>query len=417
MRGLYNKATVYSVKAKCETPFRTGPAGDILKDINGKPFIQGSSIAGSMRSWFENVISDDKLAKELFESGRVIISEGIFDQAGISEMIASRPRLRIDGATGSAANGAKFDVDGVTAGNSFSFRITVLHENGDELDNAVEEMLSAMNSGFITLGGQKTNGYGRVLLTVNKKCFTMADEKDRSDWLEDRFEGSPLELKPGKSGDVLISVKGRFDNVLVKSGKDEYRDKKRVAVNISENGKKIIPGSSVKGAVRSRVKMIAESLQPGEGSKVENELFGCAASGGTGVPGLVVFNDAVLESPKPCVATRIRINKFTGGVMNQALFTEESNAAAAELKISAPDSKRVCAYLLLALRDLGAGLYGLGSGAGIGRGYIKNAEISMNFPCGSKLLMKFDSCGNCEITDDDKLAEQLLKELEVKNNG
>lgn len=157
MAATYTYAVHYEAQARCSTPLRTGGSdGDteqILRSWDGTALLQGSSIAGAMREHL--AASDAGMAERLFgsqkQSGRLIVSDGVFDA---DAQCQTRSRLRIDRATGTAAEGGKFDVAHVAADSRFTFTLTWLGLKRDEAElRAVEGLLAALHSGQIRLGG------------------------------------------------------------------------------------------------------------------------------------------------------------------------------------------------------------------------------------------------------------------------
>lgn len=420
MSATFTRAVRYRVEAVCLTPLRTGGADGavdtVLRDWTGRPFVQGTSLAGALRDWLAD--RDPCQVESLFgsqqQSGSLMVSDGLFEVAAEQQ---TRPRLRIDGATGTADDGGKFDVAHIAAGSRLTFTLTWLgREEMLEQTGAVEQMLAALHAGEIRLGAQKTNGFGRVSLTVQKRSYRMEDAGDRAAWLEDREDGTPLTLPTlTLGGQVVFTLTGRADSILVKAGAREMRSSpksgnRNVTVPLRENGRAILPGSSVKGAVRARVTAIAELL--GMEETVTEELFGRMNRRGenpdNGLPGKVRFEDAVL-SGKSQEISRIRINRFTGGVIRQGLFVEEPIQSEMELRITLPEGEsRGCGLLLYALRDLGLGLYNLGSGGAVGRGYLAVDTIRAQAPDGAEACLRFDQDRRCTMEDPSGLFARWL---------
>ena len=181
----------------------------------------------------------------------------------------------------------------------------------------------------------------------------------------------------------------------------------------------VIPGSSIKGVVRNRVKMIADWYSGNKDSdsigKLPDMMFGSADNGDGGSMGCIYFDELKIhhcEKVNTKVVSRIRINKFTGGVMGGALVNEEIIGDEVELHIHMPEKPQMCALLMYALRDLGLGLYNIGSGQSIGRGYVDVDEISVK--AGSrKAELRFDKDRNVSGTDESGLLAQWIEALEV----
>ncbi len=447
LRAAFTYAVRYKVHATCRTPLRTGGVdGDtelVLTNSKGRPMIQGSSLAGAMRAWVQQT-HGAAMAETLFGTqkrvGHLIVSDGTFNKDFEQSV---RPRLKIDPKTGSAAEGQKFDLAQINAGASFHFTLTWLGQRDNKAErNALEATLSALNEGEIYLGGQKSSGFGKVELVVERWAYDMMQEQGRTEWLQ--VEANELEDvdKPKEDSEnilelpaltkrprVTFTLTGTADSILVKSSAVEYvmEGEKYVSYtpNLAErehplppksaDGKKeqedrgtpILPSSSVKGAVRAQAERIAQ--RTGREALVE-ELFGRGSiETDNGKAGRLRFEDVRLEEAQPQKITRIRINRFTGGVIRAGMFTEEPLTSKVTLTITAPaDCKEGCALLLYALRDLGLGLYNLGSGGAIGRGYLHVEKLTAE--CGGRTAtLTFPEGGVCTVSDSDGLAAEWMK--------
>ncbi len=454
VKATFTYAVCYQVQAECLSPLRTGGADGntelVLIGSNGQPLVQGSSLAGALRAWVQQA-RGTAAAEALFGSqnraGHLIVSEGKFSKNPAQSV---RPRLRIDPKTGSAAERQKFDLAQLNAGAQFDFTLTWLGqgENKAEL-KTLEEALSALDGGAIRLGAQKNNGFGRVKLAIQKRTYDMTQEQDRTAWLaeprleqeRDRQGGAkprtgrhevpevPLEgkcrltAKEQRKWETLSSlppvvdthrvtftVTGQADSILVKSAAAEYKDSEKengsYIPNLTENGVPILPGSSVKGAVRAQAERIAQCTGRAE---LTEALFGRESRDeDNGQAGKVRFDDVQLDKAQPKQISRIRINRLTGGVIHQGLFVEEPLYSQVTLTITAPpDCKVGCALLLYALRDLGLGLYNLGSGGSIGRGYLRVEQIAVQRG-NSRATLTFSDNEGCTVSDPDELVAEWM---------
>ena len=420
MNATFTKAVRYQVEAVCATPLRTcGADGDtelVLRNWQGIPMIQGSSLAGAMRGWLMKT-HGNALAERLFgsqeQTGRLMVSDAMFQK---DAKMVTRPRLRIDSATGSAAAGGKFDVAHISTGERFDFSLTWLgEEDAASETTAVEQMLSALQRGEIRLGAQKSNGFGHVSLSVKKRAFDLREEKDREAWLEDSEDGAPVELPDLKNGrEVTFTVVGHTDSVLVKGPAAEQEGDGSFVRNIQEADRPVIPGSSIKGVIRARASMIAR--WKGVPDSAMDDIFGRGSEEeDNGIAGKVQFEDCVMSADETRKITRIRINRFTGGVIRQGLFREEPVCSKVHLRITAPaDCTMGCGLLVYALRDLGLNLANLGSGDAVGRGRISVESIQVEAPDGETVGITFDEDRNCTVTDPSGLIAGWLRELEVR---
>lgn len=414
MGARFTYAAVYQVEGICRTPLRTGGAerevDRVLRRRDGTPFVQGASLAGALRGYLE----DNALAEALFGSqkraGRLTVSDALFDLDGEQY---TRPRLRIDPASATGVDGGKFDVAHMGAGSALTFTLIWqgFPQQKGELDS-VEQLLAAVDAGFIQLGAQKSNGLGQLSLTVRRRLFDLTDSADRRAWLDGDWEGEPLSLPAVEDAwRVSFSVTGRAGSLLVKGVPEVLSGGKSFTPNLSENGKAILPGSSVKGAVRARVEYIANIL--GLDREVTGRYFGrtTGKDEDNGLAGQVFFEDIVLSGQKKKIS-RIRIDRFTGGVQRQGLFTEEPLSVPLTLRITAPEEPVLCALLVYALRDLGLGLYSLGSGWAIGRGRIDLEKVEIVTPGGARIALRFDEKEKIMADDPDELLKTWLNALE-----
>ena len=415
MKAVYNKAVRYRVDAVCRTPLRSGGADgsteSVLRDSFGNAFLQGNSLAGALRGWLEKN-GEQNLAKTLFGSqeheGRLIVSEAML-QADSEQMI--RPRLRINEKNGTAVDKGKFDIAHIVSGSRLSFDLVWLgNRQGDEELMAVERMLGAVNCGEIRFGAQKSNGFGRLSLCVRKRSYDLMNEADRTAWLADSDDGDKIELPenvPDKR--VIFTVEGIADSVLIKASAPVYEGDQSYTVNIEENGRPVLPGSSVKGALRAQCTRIIRSA--GVREALVDELFGHGAQGDdNGRAGVICVDDVRMDDAWKQKIRRIRINRFTGGVMRGGLFAEEPLSGEVCVNISAKaEQGAACALLVYALRDLGLGLYNLGSGGAIGRGYIAVKRILIQAPDGRKAEIAFDESRAMSMEDADGLLDEWQK--------
>lgn len=404
----YDKITKYAITAVCEEPLHIGSAeGDstevLIHPVDGRPFIQASSLAGVMREWYSKV--DFAKCEEMFghshfqenENASEFQSRVRFTDASFDDpvRIERRPHVSIDPSTGtvksSKGSGQKFDIEYVGAGSAFSFD-AYLYEASDveDLSAQFEKILSALNAGELQFGAKKSNGGGRVSLQkVEKDVYHLQDDGERRAWIGEEkcnhFADYLSQLPEYTPSNIVyrVSLTGRTSGALQvkglavsKFGKDAPDSE-----NIRDaRGEYIVPGSSLKGVLRSRMQMIAGYKKCPE---LIGECFGTAnEADGSGQTGNLFFSDAVIGTKEQNDTTekrnRIHIDKFTGGVMNQALFSEKNAFGDITFSIDVKqkyDTDAAAGILLYALRDLAAGLVNIGNGYSTGKGFIDTTEI------------------------------------------
>ena len=395
----FDYAVKYAVTATCISPLRTGGTdGDVellLLGSDGLPIVQGSSIAGVLRSWVQ-MNQSEEAAEKLFGASRsgklgdrtslVTVSDGAF-RSDVSTQL--RPRLRMNRETGTGAETQMFSVRSVESGSRFDFELLLQTKGRDaEAEELLEKALSALHSGQIALGGQSANGFGLVELSVKRRSFDLKQKADRQAWLEEAEPTEALPLKKLTWDTITFTVTGTTSGVLIRSGEREsIGEKHSVATAMRDAQGSVLPGSALKGLIRSRAEQIGAYLGC---SQAVEELFGSEEQK---TAGRLRVREGRIKDEKKRVITRTRISRFTGGVMEKKLFSEEPvsgevciEAAVCSINVNRPLSHQSLGVLFYAMRDLAMGLYSIGSESSIGRGCltegvlrVQNGEQSCTF--------------------------------------
>ena len=457
--SVYTKVERFRIEAQCASPLHVGSFnGDresvLVHPDRMVPFIQASSLCGVMRAYYEEMHTQSE-ADALFGSknaelgSRIKFTDGFFQPETLRMEI--RPRVAINDDTGtvddssvqgtSLRSGNKFELECIGAGSVFSFEITILSDT--TYKEEILACLGAMDQDDIQFGGQKSNGFGfvHVVGPVKYIAYDMKNSEDLEAWLTDAAaasvdwrnaegyitnkeinsafdEGRGDNLKPQKPENgwmaYEIVIKGETDGeLLIKDIAPEgVGEAMADAVNIRDaKGNYIIPGSSFKGVLRNRMEQIASYMDLDE--SVIRDAFGAASETGTGgCIGNLRVMDTVIQKKNDVdlLRTRIHIDKFTGGVMNQMLFRERNAAGKLEMHLKITEDRlrdhmpgkgetagRVSqdghnadctmGLLIFALRDLACEAYQIGSGYSIGKGYIKVESIEVTAKDGRKLII------------------------------
>ena len=355
----YSNVVKYLVTAICTEPLHIGSAtGEketvLLHPVDGKPFIQASSLAGVFRNYYEkrnglkemqelfgvSELSENSNASDY--TSRVSFSDGMFVNNVTLEL---RPRVKLNPMSGTCDTsivsgteesvGHKFQMEYIGAGAKVIFQVYLYDTKKRE---KLEEIFSAFSQGIVQIGGQRSNGCG--YLQIEKLClkeFNLKTQGGREDWADE----DSLQLE--KYTDITkkicekrivedvyeFEIYGKTENeLLVKSiAVTEYGENTPGCMNI-QNAKKqyIVPATSLKGAIKSQMKKIAGYLQC---ESLILEAFGTGKGKDTeGMAGCLRFYDTVIgkkeENDKKALSHRIHIDKFTGGVMHGSLFTEKN---------------------------------------------------------------------------------------------
>ena len=385
-----------------ETESRTNEADlHILKNKQEKPFIPGTSLAGVLRDWLagNNPAATDKLFGFVTQNdagmndiqSAVAVSDVVLDNA----MIVVRDGVSIDGYTGTGIKGAKYDYEAVERGatGNFSMVVTIRayqEKNIPELNTLIEQMADRLYTG-IRVGALTAKGFGLVTVPdIVVDYYNFRDKNSVTSWLlkqssKKQYFGKLAEEETGNAfvvdGDfeLLTSLLLRDQNVNEKSG-----DTKLNAVPMKSKGDYLIPGTSLKGVLRHQAEKILSVLGKPEsllynlmGYSVENE-----SRKSRFIVNEVYLKNGVIEKDQ----TRNRIDRFTGGTIESALFTnralyqEKPSVPVVHLHFEIKDCADWEAGLaLFMLKDLWTGNIALGGEKSIGRGLLKGVSASISY--------------------------------------
>ena len=412
----YGKILKYQIHALLKEPLHIGSSfGEkneiLVHPVTGLPFIQASSLCGVLRSYCEKVHSADTdvLFGNQAEDGgsRIRVTDGHIYSDNAEVKLEYRPRVSISPQTGAVTKetikgtdieaGHKFEILMIGAGAKVDFSCYLYIDNDEEhLREVMSDIFSGFTNNEMQIGGQKSNGCGylevKQLLLYE---YDMTTPEGRKAWGNedggDQAGGCDITsiLTEDVSRDLQFIIKGQTEGELLVKGiaLDQFGGDNPDSANIQNSaGEYIVPGSSFKGAIRSRMSSIAEYLSKSNKKKLIADAFGKKGNGkdDPGKTGDLRFFDTIIgnrtDNDKMPARNRIRIDKFTGGVMYKGKFTEKNISGKFDIKILVKDTKtseKSAGMLLLALRDLAIGAFPIGGGANIGKGYLKIDTIEI----------------------------------------
>lgn len=338
-----------------------------------------------------------------------------------------RDRVRI-GHRGAAAKTAKFDRTVLPAGYRFNTELSLWSDK--ESDEHWQQILDLFRHPLFRLGGGTRTGLGRIkAISVHTAHFDLSRENDRKRFSDlgrglSELEGlSKMEEHPGHKPEdrflaATITLKprsfwrmGQGDTPHKFDGKDKPADllpkvEPRV---IWEDGKAricgaelLIPASSIKGVLAHRTAYHANRLAqpPRWAEEIKNladydksdhcpevrELFGYARDDKTtkegekaGQAGHLFLDDTFLSFTLEDLELMMHnaIDRFTGGVREHMLFSEElvwKKEIAVEFTIDtqgiSDDARNALRH---ALDDLIKGRLAIGGGSGKGHGFCEGS--------------------------------------------
>lgn len=386
------KRIVYRVKLLFVSPISVSSGyegmtdSDVLRDYDGNPFISGSSIAGAFRAYVQSKNNrNDIFGFANDEDGKmspIFISDLKFDNKVINDI---RDSVALDD-NKITKEGAKFDFE-VLQGNSkgyFYIELTIREKDNEELlVSALNEIFNGIHLKEIRLGSNKTRGYGIIDIDqIKKREFTKNNFLDYKDcYSENAWNNEPkYKLDYSTKGhwmciEVPLRLKGGISirKYAVRKGAPDFE-------HMTDHGSPVIPGTSIMGALRHRIKEIIKELDEYSSyglypNKMIDEMFGFVSGKDAHISGVIV-DEMVIEGAKALEMTRTGISRFENSARNGALYKEKTYVDGVfTLRLSVcrenPNVEWIIGILLLAVKDLQNGFLAVGGQTSIGRGIFE----------------------------------------------
>ena len=394
----------------------------IIKNKDNEALIPGTSLAGALRAR----VTDAAVRKDIFgESGEndnqsiINISDVLLDKAATEY----RDGIRIDGQTGIVEDGAKFDYEVLAAGASgeLTLEFTIREDSRknkpeDYYLTHAQEIATMLEEG-ISLGAGTSKGLGLIAassISLYRFCFT-ADFKKWMNYLDGKLDClqnlySPVDIGKKHAADFYVKMGCALRGSLIVKAFDDVKSSEQVANECNEQSANdgstqvparqmqnkthyIIPGSSFKGALCARAEKILAAINKNLSAAARQEYL-AAIKGFANKPDSKgqksrLFVDEVLiakEKLEPIEQTRNRIDRFTGGTIDGALFTVIAvwQKAADEPSIELKFGVKQCAedeagLMLCLLKDLWLGKLPLGGEKGVGRGVLQGIKAEIYY--------------------------------------
>ena len=421
---------------------------DLVKDINGNPFIPGTSIAGSIRNYMEKFSNennriidtlfggeskDSKQNKDsnqslLYFYDSILIKEGTIT---IRDGIAVDDFIKVE----KAEEHAKYDYQVLERDNEFDFRLELhlrnkFSDKKEDILKALAVIISELQRGNIYIGAKSNRGLGNIKLTnVEILKFDFDELKLREKLLKEflKFnwdkEFNKVSEKAFESGiyfmDMIRNCKSINTNTHIKiplKVRDTIFIRDYLLQNtdvdssqLKYNDRFIIPGTTWAGAVKHKMFIILYDLGLTEEQTREKieELFGCADKKKEAMASKIRFEESMdSDRSKFIDIRRTRIDRFTGGACNKALF--EGRAAVhgnifLDIYIKDKNQWKI-GLLILSLYDLMSGMLAVGGETAVGRGLIVSEDdFSIN---GESILIDEHPLSK----EDEKIYFKCLKE-------
>lgn len=420
MKDKIIKKCYYRITFQLASPLMIGSGynrytdSDVLRNGKDIPYIPASAVAGVCIQALGLEKTDEiKYFGGLTDKeGKSEESRVLFYDANISEEnqgkniseeeqdkfhISRRDCVALD-EWKTSKKGAKFDMEILEPNVGM---VTYLEQNQIEGDEPVaDEIAELWKQQILAFGAKTQRGFGAIEnVMIQKKTFCLTEEEDVKKWLDfdlyeaqdwdiwetkeecrslkveaaERVKTVTLCLKLKQAGGISI----RTYTTNVQNGEKANPDSEQLVVR-KQKGKKVpvIPGTSWAGAFRHHM----EQLIPG----CTNGYFGKVTKKEKQKSN-IRFSETQLVNAKQKILSRNAIDRFTGGTIDTALFTEKTyygghTTLYITLKMG-EDSKadeRIQKALAASIADLEYGLLAVGGLTSIGRGLFHVEKVNGN---------------------------------------
>lgn len=425
----------------------------ILRNKDGVAYIPATSLAGVLYH-FAQEAGEAKTVAGLFgtEANMQDSWQSSFSFRDVelpNAQVVVRDGIAMDAYTGVTVPQKKYNFQLVERGarGSFYLQMTLRQchytDEGDlkpELQQLMEQLIATLVNGF-EIGAGTAKGLGRV--KIDSLCQDFYDFRNKEDvmaWLNP--DGPAPALKHKKIAaqdrkavylpqDCVVECKFLVNGSLLVRDYDLQKCGKAAkgledssvsisAVPMTSGDKYVIPGSSIKGALRRHALYILDKL--GKNHSLVDNLMGPSPEymeahkdePGSKWKSRLMVEEAYITPGNVAKDVQVRnsIDRFTGGTIQsrlfatQALYGQKNQEDSFSLKLSIRNAKpHEVGLLLFLLRDIQLGRLRFGGEKSIGRGTLSVGSASMHY---QGKAYKVD--GNIKPEDADGL-EMLAQEL------
>jgi len=397
---------------------------DISINANGYPFIPGSTLAGILRAtlaageadllfgesdngktgqspiWIYDAIIKDAViedatikaaisedtiikseARQTAKPARVITIDGVsLDENRRNSK--EQKNSELDHMNKVAKNGAKFDYQAVDTDSLFELRMMLVIREGEyNLESLLEKVFLQMNNLYV--GGKTSRGFGKLacIETYSRAFdFGRSDKEAQLDqWLgfkdwntlvSDVYKRSV----PYENKNSHLTAEITIDGSLIVRDIYSVEDDEDYAHTFNAE-KSVIYGTSWAGAIRGGLAKLLKSNGFDKKEKYLDSVFGRQYWNGRKYvtePSKIRIDASYIDGGKRIKYTRNKIDRFTGGSANTALFTNRPQfGGKCILSVYFDNSdEAIKELLLLAIDAISKGLITLGGETAVGRGVL-----------------------------------------------
>lgn len=370
-------------------------------DTAGDPHLPGTTVAGSLRAHCaaHETLKPTEQRTDLFggtpgskqrTASPIQILGTIYRPAGDTEL---RRRTAIHRERGGPENHKLHTIELLPSGTEFD--IVLRWDNPDDrYETFIEELRSWRpqlgRGGSIAAGFCTATGVGQAI-------YDLATPDGLLAWLSISSPSDYPEPKPSHARssapqpviDVELEI---VDGIHIGIGESEEDDQAKPKINkILRSGEDfLVPGSTLKGVLRSRAEYICRALGARSctdqtcGACTPCRLFGFTGKDGNAQRAKIAIHDAIISDPVLELRQHVALDRFTGGAADRQLYTDEVITSGrfrlriGPLQLNLTPTERL--LLNAVLTDLDDGLIGIGARTTAGLGTVRIASPEWTTP-------------------------------------
>lgn len=323
-----------------------------------------------------------------------------------------RQRVRLN-SLGSAVDTGKFDTTMIPAGARYSCFLSIWSDGSEQQESSIERLLSLLGTSAFRLGHGTRAGQGAFkVLSIDGARWDLRTPQGQQGYRQRPRQRAtlgnlaPIETAPLNDSALRFTLQltaeagwrigggeqpfsqpdqqGRTPDLLPQSELCIRWNEQQQAELHKQQA--VVPATAIKGALSHRLAFHYRRLNGNFAEQspvvshlecpVVQEIFGTCndtSNEQTGVAGRLIINDLYLDDTTATRQMHNRIDQFTGGVMNSALFEEEllwQTPLTLNLSLQHPEEISPLAKqaLTLTLQDLTQGWLAIGAGGSRGHG-------------------------------------------------
>ncbi|ASU77596.1 DNA repair protein [Actinopolyspora erythraea] len=321
----------------------------LRRDHNNDVHLPGSTLAGSLREHcarYTELHPTEKLS-ELFGPAPEANERRAASPVGVLGTLlrsgretSPAKRTSIDRKRGAAANTELHHTELLATGTEFDVVL-----RWDRPDERLDTFLRALREWRPSIGRGASHGAGKCeVIGLGHRVYDLADSADLLDWIgltspEDYPTAQPCTADA--ADDRLIDVELRIvDGLHIGTGETETDSETERERNpaLKRDGEFLVPGTSLKGVLRSRVEYICRVVGAPTCSGRNREdredhgdcghcrpcrIFGFSGKEAHTRRARIAVHDSTVTEPVKEWRQHVAIDRFTGGARPKLLYTDE----------------------------------------------------------------------------------------------